>query len=206
MALTAAPSASPRGVEHAQRLGLVGADFSEVEGVGLERTEIRDGLGQRYAGPHWKLEDVLGVDRLGGLAHQELQQPDGVVAVGGVGRDAAAADVDVGAAAVLVGPEQRDLGRRLALFLRAVAHAGVVVRVGDSDIALPRSDGADLVAVAALGIARQVGDDPRGPRFGRFGAVMDDQRRQQRLVVDAARGPDTDRTAPLGVGEVFVGG
>ena len=66
-------------------------------------------------------------------------------------------------------------------------------------------DGADLVAVAALGLAREVGDQPGGPGLGRRYAGMRDHRRQHRLVVDAVRRAHADAAPPFGPGERLIG-
>ena len=82
----------------------------------------------------------------------------------------------MGATPALVGKENPDLlDQRLVPGLLGRGEAAQVVGVGNGDIAFTGADGPDLVAVPALGLARQIGDQRLGPGQGLGSAVGGDQ-------------------------------
>ena len=119
--------------------------------------------------------------------------------------DAGAADVDVGAAIVLIGEEHADRLRHRAVLLRlGTEQTPDVVGVGDAHAALPGGDGAQLRRVVALGRTMEVGDHARGPGLGRFLAVVLDERTEQGEVVDVAGGAHAHLAVELRICQVFV--
>src|SRR5690606_37037324 len=107
---------------------------------------------------------------------------------GRVPGDRGAADVDVGAAVRGAGEGRADHPDRLAPLVLLAAGLGVlhpphVVGVGDADVADAGEDVAGHVAVAAGGLARQVGLDAAQPLFGLLRAGVGNHRRDQAGVV-----------------------
>ena len=83
--------------------------------------------------------------------------------------------------------------------------AGEVIAVRDRDLAFAGHDAAQLVGIAALRRARHVRHHPLGPGAGGLGAVILDDRGQQRLVVGVVRRPDADQSLVPGIGQVEIG-
>jgi hypothetical protein len=84
--------------------------------------------------------------------------------------------------------------------------AGEVVGVGDGHAAFAGSNGLDLVGVAALGRAREVGDDAAGPVL-RPSPRPDrgNDRAIKRQVVRVGARARADLALELRIGQVFVG-
>ncbi len=115
-------------------------------------------------------------------------------------------DVDVGAAAVLVREHHPDVVDALDDAVLLVPDpAEEVVGVRDRDVALARHHRLDLVAVAALRRAGEVGEQPLGPGLRRLLAVVGDDRGHQRQVVDVRRGADADLALVGRIGQRLVG-
>ncbi|MNI27833.1 hypothetical protein D3C73_815890 [compost metagenome] len=120
-----------------------------------------------------------------------------------------AADVHVRAAAFLVGERRADDLDGIAPLARVGAGLGVlhvahVVGVGQADVANAAQDVASHVAVAARGLASQVGFHAAQPFFGGFGAVMRNHGGDHGGVVGVLARTDADLALPLRVGQVFV--
>ncbi len=116
-----------------------------------------------------------------------------------------ARDVHVRAATRLVGKDHADLlCDRAILRLVGLHQAHVVVGVGNRNLALTRRDRLQLVGIAALGAAREVGDDALGPRFGLRGADARDHRTHERQVVHVRARPDADLALPFRIREILV--
>ena len=92
---------------------------------------------------------------------------------------------------------------RIGAFLRRL-HLADVVRVGHAHVADAAEDVARHVAVAAGGLAGQVGFHAAQPLLGLGLAVVRDQRGDERGVVGVLAGTDADLALPLGIGQVFV--
>src|SRR5690606_33959689 len=155
---------------------------------------------------HARLHRVLvvghGVHALGLVGDQVLQQLHRVVAVGRMGGNRAAADVDVGAAVLGAGEVRADHLDRIAPLallgaLLGVLHPAHVVGVGDADVADAGEDVAGHVAVAAGGLAGLVVLDPAQPLLGGLGAGVGDHGREQAGVVRVLAGADADPALPL---------
>ena len=120
----------------------------QVDGVRPEGAPGGDQGVQRDTGLHRIFEVLLGVDALGEVAAQELQQPDGVVPVLRAFRHRGAADIDVdapGVGAGLVRPKHLDFIGDLAVpgFFSGQQPC-IVIIIGDRNIALARGDRAQL--------------------------------------------------------------
>src|SRR5690606_18893841 len=85
-----------------------------------------------------------------------------------------------------------------------VLHPAHVIGVGDADVADAGEDVAGHVAVAAGGLARQVGLDPAQPGLGPVDAGVGDHRRDQAGVVGMLARTDAHATLPLRIGELLV--
>src|SRR5262252_1985568 len=90
----------------------------------------------------------------------------------------------------------RRLGPRLALGL-SVKHQRPVIRVGNADVAFARCDVTGDLAVAARWFLREIGFEAAEPFFGLGFAVMGDEGRKQRVVVNILAGADADLALPL---------
>ena len=78
--------------------------------------------------------------------------------------DTSAADVDVGAATLLIGEQDANaIHHRSLLGIFGTQEPADVVGVGDADAAFAGRHGANLGAVVALGVRGEVGDHSRWP-------------------------------------------
>jgi hypothetical protein len=99
------------------------------------------------------------------VAHQEFQKLDGAVAALGVKGDAAAGNVDVRARARLIGPHKAHALHHLAIRRVFRLHQPqIVIMVADRSLRFACSYRPDLIGIAALRIAREIGAHARGPR------------------------------------------
>ena len=147
------------------------------------------------------------LEYLGTRGDQIFQEFDRRVPMRRVGGHAGAADIDMGAAAVLVGEDDADRCRD-GIVLRLVRgdQAGEVVVVGDRDIAFACRHRFDLIGIAALGVPGHVGDQAPGPGFGGIKAIGFDHRGDERLVIDIRGRANTDLAGPFRIGEILIGG
>ena len=92
------------------------------------------------------------------------------------------------------------------LLFRVGEHLAHVVGVAKRDVAFAGRDGLDLVAVAAVGLLREVGLQAFGPGR-RIGLVMvDDDRAEKRDVVVMQSRAGAEAALPLVRGEILIGG
>src|SRR5262249_7247344 len=112
----------------------------------------------------------------------------------------------VGSAAVERGVDGPYGVAPLALvFLLGVAHQADVVAVAYGEVADAGQDVARAFAVAAGRLACQVGLEALEPGFRLRFAVLGNEGGEERRVVWMLAGADADFSAPLGIGETFVG-
>src|SRR5262249_60257707 len=99
-----------------------------------------------------------------------------------------------------------DVGRlrpRFAVGL-VVEHQRPIIGIGDADVAFAGCDIAGDLAVAARWFLREIGFEAAEPFLGLGFAVMGDEGRKQRVVVNVLAGADADLALPFGIGQVFV--
>ena len=95
------------------------------------------------------------------------------------------------------------LGRRNLLGI--VQHLTHVIGVADGNVAFPRRNRLDLIAVAAVRLARQIGLQTLGPgRCSRL-VIMGNHRAQKRHVVIMQTRTRADAAFPLFCGQIFIG-
>jgi len=112
----------------------------------------------------------------------------------------------VGAGRGLVGPDDTDLFHQFLLFrLGRPQQAGNVIAVGERDAAFAGGDRLDLVGVATLRGAREIGDHALRPGFGPGLALMGDDRGHQRQVVGVRTRTRAQLALEVRVGQVVVG-
>jgi hypothetical protein len=185
----------------------VARDLGQRQRVHVERPERGDDRVHGDAGLHRILVVGLGVDLLRVVGHEVLEEPHGGRAVRRMPRHRRARHVDLRAAALERGQDHLDGVAPLPLIgpARAAPHQPDIVGVGDADVADAAHDVARDVAVAARGLARQVGLDAAEPGLGARLAIPRQVRGDQRRVVGMLTGAEADVAFPGGVGQLLVG-
>src|SRR5215813_14092251 len=186
-----------------RRLLMVG-DLGQRNGIGIELAVPRDGGIDGDARAHRIFVVQVRIHMLRLLTDQPLDQFHGVTFVGRVAGQDDGGQVHMRAS--VLEARKDDLGRlrpRFAVGL-VVEHQGPIIGIGDADVAFAGRDVAGDLAVAARWFLREIGFEAAEPFFGLGFAVMGDEGRKQRVVVNVLARADADLALPFRIGEVFV--